>query len=120
MNLNSTLILQGIHFGIVYLVLKKFLFKPVIDAVRIEERHLHDLQKSIEHRQAMLRIAQHAMENAWKESQMQRAQSMPDVQESVHIPSAPELKLPLIPEQTLHTLIADSAHALAKKVEHVK
>ena len=121
MNINSTLILQGLHFGVAYVMLRKLLFNPVINLVRQEERHRHALESAILDRKAALIAKEQAVQEAWLAFQRYHKTSIPEVeQDRLTTPcKIPALVRPQIDSAQSRIITQEVAQELVQRIMHV-
>lgn len=121
MNINCTLIVQGIHFGIAYLMLRTMLCKPAIDVIEQEADHLHALQKAIEQRKQSLLAKQQDKAQQWVTFQQEYAQLIPDLttQQEMVLAKMPNLIYPTVTQQEIKKAEEVVIATIQPKVMHV-
>lgn len=87
MNVNATLIVQGLNFYLFYWIVRVFLFKPVIGYIeRIQEEH-EALQAVIAQRQEIITEIYHARQEKWQECRQYCSSKVPRL---THLPTIME------------------------------
>mgnify|MGYP000535338404 CR=1 FL=1 len=77
MNINLTLIAQGIHFFIAYILVRKLLFEPVSKLIENEQaiqKKLHQIRRSIE---SQVSAAEETKRTLWHKTQSTLAKIIP-------------------------------------------
>ncbi len=122
MNINCTLIIQGLHFGIAYGVLRIFFFKPVIRSIDQESNRQHALHAAIQAHEAALYATQREKESRWIHFQEQVKNKIPYTQPEQGIAkfTVPSLRYPDITKAEVQELKQDVASLLIKQVAHVR
>lgn len=67
MKINGTLFVQAINFGIGYLLLRYFLFKPVVSLILQKDRDRETVQKNIDLLHEQIALSKQEQELLWKE-----------------------------------------------------
>src|SRR2546422_328051 len=114
MDINCTLILQGIHFGIAYVLLRTLLFKPSITIIREEERQQHALQESIDSRKATLLVKEQEKQQRWIAFQQQYKTVVPRIygmEDITHL-TLPSVTYPVVTKAQAQALTGDVATSL--------
>lgn len=65
MNINMTLMVQAINFGITYWIVRYFLFKPVITIIEREQAEEHALHDVIDQQKKSLEIQEKERQRNW-------------------------------------------------------
>ena len=119
MELNGTFFVQIIHFGIVYYVLRKFLFRPVVDIIMQERAYEQSLHSSIEQQGKVIERMQLDKHEQWQEYRKVFAEQAPSLHSELDNKCCdvemPVEKMPVVNEQVLKTTQTD----LLKRIDHV-
>jgi hypothetical protein len=121
MTINMTLVVQGINFFIAYVLLRRFLLKPVVQIITHEQAQEAALHSAIESRKAMVREQEYVMREKWLAFQNTFRGMLPALEsERVFRHIKPQVQVPLPAPDTLATLTADIAQASVQKVQNVR
>lgn len=119
MELNGTFFVQIIHFAIVYYVLRKFLFRPIVDIIMQERAYAQSLHASIEQQNQIIEHMQSDKHEQWQEYTKVFAEQAPSLDSAVDKSCCdfeqPVEKMPVIHEQELKATQSD----LLKRIDHV-
>lgn len=69
MEINCTLFIQCFNFGIAYIVLDRFVFKPVFACIMQERARHEEMQKAISRSQEVIGELELKRSHAWKQGQ---------------------------------------------------
>jgi hypothetical protein len=69
MNINATLLVQMINFGITYTMLRLLLFKPAVAIIEAEEAHIAKILDDIDHKKNMVEAITEERREHWRLSQ---------------------------------------------------
>lgn len=84
MEINCTLLVQCLNFGVAYFILTRFVFKPVLEAI-FEERSKRDaMQKAIIASQAKIEALQVKRDAHWKLAQKEFAKILTKIPYELH------------------------------------
>ena len=120
MEINITCVLQIGHFIIVFLMLKKLLFKPLVAIVHEEDRVLHDLQQAVDARRILVSQREQELHSQWAEQQQEFAQSMVAlraVDEAVKVSKMQSCPPVEMQAQEKQALMQDIKHEIIARVE---
>jgi hypothetical protein len=81
MNLNSTLVIQGINFFCAYFILRRYLFGPVVAMVHQEQAQQKALEQAIQMRKHKVDQQEQQLKDSWLAFQELYAQKIPPVQD---------------------------------------
>ena len=79
MEINCTLFVQGLNFGIAYIILSRLIFKPILETVLDEQAKKEALQESIVAAQVAIENLQIKQAADWKYAQKQFAYSISSI-----------------------------------------
>ncbi|HJZ23840.1 MAG TPA: hypothetical protein VJ201_05255 [Candidatus Babeliales bacterium] len=77
MQINATLIVQMINFGIIYFLLDRILFRKVIAIVQDEEYQEQKILEDLHHEQKKLNSIKQTISAQWNESQQEFKKTSP-------------------------------------------
>ncbi|HSW73980.1 MAG TPA: ATP synthase F0 subunit B [Candidatus Limnocylindria bacterium] len=80
--INLTLILQGINFFIVYLFLRRFLLRPLVDLLEKESAYIQSLETAIMARSETVIRQQQELTNRWRAFQHSFASQLPTLDQA--------------------------------------
>ena len=120
-DINCTVIVQAIHFGIAYVVLRVLLFRPTISCIQQAEHHQHQLLDSIEANRAALVAKQQEKDQKWVAFQYRIKALIPvkSVEQEIHHMTMPTISYPSITKAEVTQIKHDVATALVQKVNNV-
>lgn len=81
MNINATFILQLLHVGIAYIIIKRLLFLPWLRIIRQEDHHIQHIQQEITTVQQRILTQQQFRQQQWQEFEQFAASHTPKIQE---------------------------------------
>ena len=122
MEINSTLIVQMIHFFIAYGLLKKFLFKPVFYEIEQEDQLRFDLMYAVESRTVLIAQRERALREQWQEYRKKFAQKNPLQTEKLNIivnGVSPDAILVEVDSQKINQLADTVTSSLLKRLKRV-
>jgi hypothetical protein len=117
MNINCTLLFQMLHFGIAYIILKRFLFKPTLSVIEKEADYERSLHKTIQERVTALVSKKQEMSQAWELFYQQEA-ALP-ISHTKEVSEFPLLQERGASSEQLVTLKQEVVTACLAKVDHV-
>ena len=79
MEINCTLLVQGLNFGIAYIILSRLIFKPILETVFEEQAKKEALQEAIVASQLAIENLQVKQADDWKYAQKQFAHSISNI-----------------------------------------
>jgi hypothetical protein len=121
MTINMTLVVQGINFCIAYMLLRRFLLKPVVRSIHHEQAQEAALHSAIESRKASIREQEYEMHNRWRIFQNSYASKMPHVQdERVFRYIKPQVQVQVPSQEALMAITTDVTAASVQKVRNVR
>ncbi|KKP35338.1 MAG: hypothetical protein UR26_C0006G0022 [candidate division TM6 bacterium GW2011_GWF2_32_72] len=118
--INASIFVQAINFIITYLILKNFLFKPVVNIIQEEEQAENLLNSSIKSNENDISKAVEHRKKDWNEFKNTVKEKAPEI-ESEHaflIDVSQTLQQTTIPEQDAHKLKTELTSYFVKKVEN--
>jgi hypothetical protein len=84
MEINCTILLQGINFGIAYVILTRLIFKPVLECILEERAKREAMQQAIMASQASVDNLQEKRTADWKYAQKQFGTSLRKIPYQLH------------------------------------
>lgn len=116
LQINATLIVQMINFGLTYLLLRMLFFKPAIAAIEDEEReyetligHIASTATHIEH------VKEHGMQQ-WREFKQNLAPLIPAVDKELPLHDVPGIDLPVHSSEHIDKEVEHMARVITKQV----
>ncbi len=122
MDINITLIVQLILFIVAYLILRIFLFKPVMAIINHETIERESLISLVEARTIIVRQKEMEKKERWQHNQQEFSLIIPDVSHSelfVFKDLEPSLSLNPLNKELIMRSVDQMTTAIIKKVEHV-
>lgn len=123
MDINCTLVVQGINFFLAYLLLRHFLFKPVVQVI-LQEREEHTtLQRDIKERTSAITYQEQEKKVRWSVYQQTFVQQVPSVvKEELFVFRNLVTEQPFhgIPDDRLKQLASQVVTSLVTQVDHVR
>jgi|GEM_PF-4706002 len=77
MEIDATFIVQIGHFIIAYHMLKRFLFKPLVEKIHAEDGMMRGLQQEVDVRKMLVKQQEQLMHDQWIAYQQKFADAMP-------------------------------------------
>lgn len=119
MTINSTLLIQVVHFFIVYVLVRFFLLKPVVSLVQEEDRAHGAVLKDIAARTQGIQSQRTILNAHWQEIQRSFKEQIPVVDQR------PLLRMPIVksvlPERKeIDVFVRTGSVLLVDKVRHVR
>jgi hypothetical protein len=122
MEINATIVVQAFNFFIVYWMLRRFLFRPVVTIIEHEQAHENAMLDIIDQQQKSLEIQEKERQRHWYICQeyftlhqpQLPTQSLLDENDEVH----PVEIAPASPDEIAH-IIADTRGIIEEKIKHV-
>lgn len=119
MEINCTILVQGINFGIAYVILSRLIFKPVLEAILDERAKREATQEAIIASQAVIENLQAKRAADWKYAQKKFGQGLKQIPYKVHALSYSYEYDYAAPTDTQIKQKAQYIHdAIMKKVSH--
>ncbi|HSC25269.1 MAG TPA: hypothetical protein VLB80_03585 [Candidatus Babeliales bacterium] len=122
MNINATFFVQIFNFFIVYLMLRLFLFKPVIEIIEEEEVHENTLITAITQQQKSFEIQEKERQRHWYVCQEYFNNQRPYfAKEPLPLPSIDEnntLLLSFMSDEDIAHIITDISGIIKEKIQH--
>jgi hypothetical protein len=123
MNVNATLLVQMLNFFIVYLMLRRLLFKPVVAIIQHEESQEKALHDIIDQQKKSLDIQEKERQRNWYVCQEYFANHQPSAfQKQQFFLDCPEDDAEIVNPLSAHAMtdsITDVRTALEEKIKHV-
>ncbi len=122
MELNSTLIVQAIHFAIAYGIIKYLFFQPVYALIQQERAEQEQRENALAYAKQLITQKERKLVMSWQESQDYFARHIPALESSdlhLHKDIIPELRVEPIKPETIYAAVRDVENSLVKKVSHV-
>lgn len=120
-DINATLIVQSFNIFVAYVLLKKLLFKPAIQALQQEHQEREHLKSLVSQRESTLAKTEEKKQFAWQEHQMLFSQSSPPARPARVIPPHVEsIEEPVVlTDNQVESLAQDVQRVILKKVKDV-
>jgi hypothetical protein len=121
MNINATLLVQALNFFIVYLMLRRFLFKPAIAIIEHETAQENSLRDIIEQQKKSLEIQEKERQRHWYLCQEYFAIHQPNlVAKNLSLTHRTDIDThPLLSENSIAEMISSVSHTMENKIKHV-
>lgn len=119
MELNGTILVQAIHFLIVYFVLRRFLFRPVINLIMQERTHVRQLHDSIEKRQQVIHRMESEKSEQWEKYREAFAKQAPHIVQAVSRVLPDGLQVQGEQVEVTAVELEKTATDLCKRIDHV-
>lgn len=122
MELNSTLIVQAIHFAIAYCIIKYLFFEPVYAQIQLDDALTQEREHALAQAKQLVTQKERKIALSWQESQNYFARHIPasdSSDASLHTNIVPELRVEPIKPETIYAAVRDVENSLVKKVSHV-
>lgn len=84
MEINCTLLVQCLNFGVAYFILTRFVFKPVLEAILEERAKREAMQQAIVASQATIENLQIKRDADWKYAQKKFGQDLKKIPYELH------------------------------------
>jgi hypothetical protein len=123
MDINCTLVVQGINFFLVYLLLRHFLFKPVVHSVLQEREEQATLQRDIKECTGAIEHQEQEKRARWLVYQQSFEQEVPSVvREDLFVfrNLVTEQPYRVVPDDRLKQLTSEVVASLVTRVDHVR
>lgn len=123
MNINATFFVQVFNFVIVYLMLRFFLFKPVITIIQQEEDQEKSLKESIDQQKKHIALQEKERQRNWQICQEYLILHRPSFSQEKYLTldmdtNEPEQTLSLS-AQDINNIVIDVRTVLEEKIKHV-
>ena len=121
--INSTIILQACNFLIAYLVMRTFLFRPVVTVIEQEAAQLHGLITSVESRKIVVTQKEHEKRDRWIAHQQEFITLAPvtfDQDLIVFKNLAPAYTPEQLSPEHVRSIVKQATTSLVHKVDHVR
>jgi len=122
MELNATIVVQAVNFFIVYWMLRRFLFKPVVAIIEHEEAQEIAMLDIIDQQQKSLEIQEKERQRHWYICQEYFTLHQPQLPRKTLLDENDEIITPKIPELSpdeIAHIIADTRSVIEEKIKHV-
>lgn len=122
MNINATIIIQVFDFGLAYVLLRYFLFKPAINVIRREESEQEKIKSIIAQQEQSIVLKEKERQKNWYQCRsyfMQHRPSIDVLQLFIFKRLIPEVEQYHIEDDAVAILLIDVQRALEKKINHV-
>jgi len=120
MNINITLIVQGINFLIAYGIMRIFLLKPAVQVIRDEEAQQEKLNSVIRQQEQSMTIKGGERQKYWQVCRDYFKDNKPFVDRTLLlIKEIPEVSVPVVPEDLVDKLVEETQRMLVKKIGNI-
>lgn len=123
MNINMTLIIQAIHFCIVYCMVRYFLFRPVIAIIEHKNAQQDALNAIIDQQKKSLAIQEKERQNNWTICREYFSLHQPDLfHQKQSFFDEKEYEIPTVDSSSIEPITATATQlssALEEKIKHV-
>jgi len=119
---NLTILIQAFNFFIVYLLLKYFLFKPVLEHLQNEEKEQKYIEKSISNQQNLLDEKIEQKNQTWKKYQNYFKKNSPQIKAELFTIDDMEKEPEILElsEKEVNEFSKKMKKALIERVENVR
>jgi hypothetical protein len=120
--LNSTLVLQIIHFIIAYVIIRCIFLRPAVALILAKEKKRADMRNAITHHYVLIDREKEALQKNWHTNVMVYQEHAPMLEEGEGSPAtaAPlEIDYPQVSDAVAQELIAQTTQELVKKVREL-
>jgi len=121
-SVNFTLVFQAINFLIAYIMIRKLLLRPVVEALHEDERQYGQHVEMIEVQRERVRVKNSEIEDRWKECQHEFKEHEPDVDPTQQVIVKVVIgikKIPPLDKKTVDEISEKTANELIEKVADV-
>ena len=119
MYINATLLVQAAHFLVAYVVLRFFVYKPIVAFIQKKDAQQLGLVSAIAAVKRKLHEEQEQFLKDSHEKQTALVHKSPDINKRI-IPSVPELRAyKEIPASSISNLVNDVVHVIVDRIDHV-
>lgn len=122
MEINFTLVVQAFNFFIGYMILRYFLFKPVVPVIEEERAYEKGLHLKVAVGQDALKNREHEKQEQWLGYQQHFVQQVPEISQPLGFifrGISPIIEVQAVNSQDVARLKREVTHELVQKVEHV-
>jgi len=120
MNINLTLIVQGINFFIAYGIMRIFLLKPAVQAIQDEEAQQAKLNTVIRQQEQSMAIKGGERQRYWQVCRDYFKDNKPIIDQSLLlINKIPEIFVPVVPAGLVDKLVEETQRTLVEKIGHI-
>lgn len=121
LKLNSTLIVQAVHFFIAYCVIRWVIFKPAVAVVMHEDALFTSLRSDVAERQSTIEQKNHELATHWSSCKLYFARHAPKDGIARPVPQATSY-IDVIPisQKDIDIRVKETAVVLVDKVVHVR
>jgi len=121
MNVNMTLVIQGINFFCTYLIVRAFLLKPIVAMIYQEKAQQQALDLSIDTRIKKVKEHEQELQDHWRQFQLVNKSKIP-LPEDDHIFKGikPHILYPVFSADTIRNYVTDIVTVTTKKAKDVR
>ena len=120
MNVNITLIIQGINFFIAYGIMRIFLLKPAIQVIQDEQAQQAKLNTIIRQQEQSITIKGGERQKYWQICRDYFKDNKPSIDQApLFIKEMPEVSVPVVPDDLVDKLVEETQRVLIQKIGHV-
>src|SRR5437868_5404391 len=121
MNVNMTLVIQGINFFCTYLIVRAFLLKPIVAMIYQEKAQQQALDLSIDTRIKKVKEHEQELQDHWRQFQLVNKNKMP-LSDDEHIFKGikPPILYPAFSADAIRNYVTDIVTVTTKKVKDVR
>jgi hypothetical protein len=120
MNINLTLVLQGINFFCAYCMIRRFFIKPILALIHHDAAQQIALNTAISTRIEKVKEQEQKIHDHWQQFLADHKHKMPHVQGHALFKNIKPPHIPLKSESIAHNMTDDLAHVIIKKVNNVR
>ncbi len=120
MFLNATLVVQAVHFIFAYVLLRFFLYKPVVNMIQARDKAHGSLVDNVNTKKALITSLRQRLEEHMHVEQTKLLHRKPEVKEAVFHIQVPSLtSVPTLSPQDKKELIEELVQSLVVRIDHV-
>lgn len=117
--INGTLIVQALHFGIAFYLIKYLFFKPVLAHITAEDSLQESLIAGVQEHQSQVAAKELELKEHWESVRRYFAENVPVLRVSPVPSKRPDIVIPEFEATTIQKAAKEAADDLVKKVDHV-
>lgn len=117
--INGTLIVQVFNFGIAFVLIKYFFFKPVLAHIAAEDSLQESLIASVQEHQSHVAAKEQELKEHWQSVRRYFAEHVPSLRSTSIFSKRPDIVIPEFGASQINRAAQEAADALVKKVDHV-
>jgi hypothetical protein len=120
MFVNVTLFVQVVHFLIAYLLLRLFLYKPIVALIEREDQTQAVLIEDITKKRAIVTHLRQKLDEHWRVGQAQLVHKKPEIPETMPHVQVPSLSsVPSLSAQEQQKHVETMVQSVVARIDHV-